>query len=49
MSSAEISLFSTRDKLIWFKHKIATNTSDFTQGVEKIIISRDSIIIDSLR
>lgn len=40
---------STRDKLIWFSHKIDENTVDFTQGYNEITIDRENIIQDSMK
>ena len=39
---------STRDKMIWFKHKVENNTVHFTQGCNEIVVSRENILQDSI-
>lgn len=42
-------LLTTRDKLIWFSHKIDQYTIDFTAGFNEITIDRENIIQDSMK
>lgn len=39
---------STRDKLLWFRHKIEENTVPFTEGFNEIVINRDTLLEDSI-
>lgn len=39
---------STRDKLLWFRHKIDENTVPFTEGYNEIIINRETLLEDSI-
>jgi hypothetical protein len=49
MNETEVSKLSTRDKLIWFNHRIDQNTVDFTSGFNEITINRENIIQDSMK
>ena len=48
-AEAQRDLVTTRDKIIWFRHQVDKNTTDFTQGYSELRINRENLIQDSMK